>query len=107
MVRSKAHANLYKLSRILYDTLVHLTLMPSRELATPEDLNEVLQGDDRPKQWYGGHCLDMDVPHDGLLATERNILLPTRPSLQLNLATIHNGTASVTPPAARPGAGER
>ena len=30
MVRSKAHENLHKLSRILYDTLVHLELMPAR-----------------------------------------------------------------------------
>jgi hypothetical protein len=37
MARSKANENLHKLSPILYDTLVHLELMPSRELATPED----------------------------------------------------------------------
>jgi hypothetical protein len=35
--RSKAHENLPKLSPILYDTLVHLELMPYRELATPEE----------------------------------------------------------------------
>jgi hypothetical protein len=43
MARSKAHENLHKLSPILYDPLVHLDLMPSRELATPE----ALQGGDR------------------------------------------------------------
>jgi Helix-turn-helix of DDE superfamily endonuclease len=47
MVRSKAHENLHKLSPILYDTLVHLDLMPYRELATPEDLKAALQGGDR------------------------------------------------------------
>ena len=35
MVRSKANENLHKLSPILYDTLVHLDLMPYRELSTP------------------------------------------------------------------------
>src|SRR5262249_12211213 len=35
MARSKAHENLHKLSPILYDTLVHLDLMPYRELTTP------------------------------------------------------------------------
>ena len=33
MARSKAHENLHKLSPILYDTLVHLDLMPYRELS--------------------------------------------------------------------------
>jgi hypothetical protein len=47
MARSKAHENLHKLSPILYDTLVHLELMPYRELATPEDLKAALQGVDR------------------------------------------------------------
>jgi Helix-turn-helix of DDE superfamily endonuclease len=37
IARSKAHENLHKLSPILYDTLVHLELMPYRELATPEE----------------------------------------------------------------------
>src|SRR4029434_1346957 len=32
MTRSKANANLHKLSPMLYDTLVHLELMPYREL---------------------------------------------------------------------------
>ena len=40
MGRSKANANLHKLSPILYDTLVQVGLMPSRELATPERLRE-------------------------------------------------------------------
>jgi len=47
MARSKANENLHKLSPILYDTLVHLDLMPYRELATPEDLKAALQGMDR------------------------------------------------------------
>jgi len=44
MARSKANENLHKLSPILYDTLVHLELMPYRELATPEELKAALQG---------------------------------------------------------------
>ena len=47
MARSKAHENLHKLSPILYDTLVHLDLMPYRELSTPEELKAALQGGDR------------------------------------------------------------
>jgi len=47
MARSRAHENLHKLSPILYDTLVHLELMPYRELATPEELKAALQGGDR------------------------------------------------------------
>jgi len=47
MARSKANENLHKLSPILYDTLVHLELMPYRELATPEDVQAALQGMDR------------------------------------------------------------
>src|ERR1044072_5373432 len=46
-VRSKAHQHLHKLSPILYDTLVHLELMPYRELGTPEDLKAALRGVDR------------------------------------------------------------
>ena len=46
MARSKAHEHLHKLSPILYDTLVHLELMPYRELATPEALKAALQGVD-------------------------------------------------------------
>jgi len=38
MARSKAHVNTYKLSPILYHTLVSLGLMPYREFETPEDL---------------------------------------------------------------------
>jgi hypothetical protein len=45
MARSKANANLHKLSPILYDTLVQLALMPSRELRTPEELKAALQGE--------------------------------------------------------------
>ena len=41
MVRSKAPENLHKLAPILYDTLVHLELMPYRELSTPEELKAV------------------------------------------------------------------
>src|SRR6267378_3678424 len=47
MARSKAHENLHKLSPILYDTLVHLDLIPYRELTTPEELKAALQGGDR------------------------------------------------------------
>lgn len=47
MVRSKAHDNLHTLSPMLYDTLVHLDLMPYRELTTPEELKAALQGGDR------------------------------------------------------------
>src|SRR5205823_13020385 len=47
MARSKAHENLHKLSPILYDTLVHLDLMPYRALATPEELKAALHGVDR------------------------------------------------------------
>ena len=47
MARSKAHENLHKLSPMLYDTLVHLDLMPYRELTTPEELKAALQGGDR------------------------------------------------------------
>src|SRR5207244_11404748 len=47
MARSKAQENLHKLSPMLYDTLVHLDLMPSRELSTPEELKAALQGGDR------------------------------------------------------------
>jgi hypothetical protein len=47
MARSKANENLHKLSPILYDTLVHLELMPYREFATPEELKAALHGVDR------------------------------------------------------------
>src|ERR671937_650654 len=47
MARSKANENLHKLSPILYDTLVHLELMPYREFATPEELQAALHGVDR------------------------------------------------------------
>jgi hypothetical protein len=47
MARSKAHENLHKLSPILYDTLVHLDLMPYRELSSPEELKAALPGGDR------------------------------------------------------------
>ena len=47
MARSKANEHLHKLSPVLYDTLVHLELMPYRELATPEELKAALQGVDR------------------------------------------------------------
>ena len=47
MARSKAHEHRHKLSPILYATLVHLALMPSRELATPEEVKAALQGVDR------------------------------------------------------------
>ena len=47
MARSKAHEHLHKLSPMLYDTLVHLDLMPYREFATPEELKAALHGEDR------------------------------------------------------------
>ena len=47
LARSKAHEHLHKLSPILYDTLVHLDLMPYRELTTPKELKAALQGGDR------------------------------------------------------------
>src|SRR5205823_13965431 len=47
MARSKANAHLHKLSPILYDTLVHLELMPYRECATPAELKAALHGVDR------------------------------------------------------------
>ena len=47
MARARAHENLHKLAPILYDTLVHLDLMPSRVLTTPEELKAALQGGDR------------------------------------------------------------
>jgi hypothetical protein len=47
MARSRAHENLHKLSPILYDTFVHLDLMPYRELATPEELKAASHGVDR------------------------------------------------------------
>jgi len=47
MARSKANENLHKLSPMLYDTLVHLDLMPYRELSTPEDVKAALHGVDR------------------------------------------------------------
>ena len=37
----------HKFSPILYNTLVHLELMPYRELGTPEDLKAALNGVDR------------------------------------------------------------
>jgi hypothetical protein len=47
MARSKANANLHKLSPMLYDTLVQLALMPSREWRTPEELKAAWQGEGR------------------------------------------------------------
>ena len=47
MVRSKANENLHKLSPLLYDTLVHLEMMPYREFSTPGDFKAALQGIDQ------------------------------------------------------------
>ena len=47
MVRSKANENLHKLSPILYDTLIHLDLMPYRELDSPDTLRKTLKGVDQ------------------------------------------------------------
>ena len=44
MARSKANENLHKLSPILYETLVHLEMMPYREFSTPDDFKAALQG---------------------------------------------------------------
>jgi len=44
LARSKANEHLQTLSPMLYDTLVHLALMPSRELATPQDVQAAWQG---------------------------------------------------------------
>ena len=46
MARSKANENLHKLSPILYDTLGHIELMPYRECATPEELQELQRLED-------------------------------------------------------------
>jgi hypothetical protein len=46
-VRSKANENLHKLSPRLYDTLVHVEMMPYRELSTPGDFKAALQGIDQ------------------------------------------------------------
>ena len=42
MARSKANENLHKLVPVLYQTLVHLEVMPHREFATPDELLEAL-----------------------------------------------------------------
>lgn len=47
MGRSKAHENLYKLSPILHQSLVHLGMMPYREFKTPEELKAALSGVDQ------------------------------------------------------------
>jgi hypothetical protein len=47
MVRSKANANLHKLSPILYDTLVSLEMRPYREFSTPAACKVALQGIDQ------------------------------------------------------------
>jgi hypothetical protein len=47
MVRSTANENLHKLSPLLYDTLVHLELLPYREFDTPEAMKAALQGIDQ------------------------------------------------------------
>lgn len=44
MARSKANENLHKLVPVLYQTLVEVGVMPQRELATPEELLEMLDG---------------------------------------------------------------
>ena len=43
MARSKANENLHKLVPVLYQSLVHLEVMPQREFATPAELLEVLE----------------------------------------------------------------
>lgn len=44
MVRLKAHENLYKLTPVWYQTLVHLRVMPPRQFTTPEKLVKALGG---------------------------------------------------------------
>ena len=46
IARPKANENLHKSSPILYDTLVHLELMPYLGFASPSDLKAALQGVD-------------------------------------------------------------
>lgn len=46
MSRSKANENLHGLSPVLYETLVHLKVMPHREFDTPDDLMKALKGID-------------------------------------------------------------
>jgi hypothetical protein len=47
MARSKAHETLHTFSPMLDATLVHLDLMPYRELSTPEEWKAAWQGGDR------------------------------------------------------------
>ena len=44
MARSKANENLHKLAPVLYQTLVHLEVMPAREFVTPSQLLDALDG---------------------------------------------------------------
>jgi len=46
MVRSKAHPNLYHLSRLRHTTLVRLEMLPHREFKTPAELKAALHGID-------------------------------------------------------------
>lgn len=46
MARSKANENLYKLAPVLYQTLVHLQVMPQRAFASASDLLHALDGID-------------------------------------------------------------
>ena len=46
MSRSKANENLHSLCPVLYETLVHLKVMPHREFDTPDDLMKALNGID-------------------------------------------------------------
>ena len=46
MARSKANENLHKLTPVLYQTLVHLEVMPQRKFASPDELLEALDGID-------------------------------------------------------------
>lgn len=42
MARSKANENLHKLTPVLYQTLVHMEVMPHREFASPDELLDAL-----------------------------------------------------------------
>ena len=47
LARSKAHANLYKLVPVLYQTLVELEMMPARQFDSVEEMKTALDGIDQ------------------------------------------------------------
>ena len=64
MVRSKANANLHKLSPSLDDPLVYLDLMPYRELRTPEALKAA---------WKGVDQVSMDAPERAYSRSQEDV----------------------------------